>query len=374
MYNSLQVSCAHPSWVEIDAPQFKRNIDAIRKKIGSRLLCLPVKANAYGHGLLAVAKAAVDAGVDSLGVSCLQEGVALRLAGIFLPILVLGAIHEDQISDLIKGGFECSISSKFKADLVVRECARLKKKCRIHLEIDTGMHRTGVRPETAIRLLSELVKSEWLEIVGIYSHLATAEGPCHPFALQQIEVFRSLRDQIGPGKWVWHIANSGGVAYYPESYFDMVRPGLLSYGYFPGSSKEADLDVAPCFALRARVSYFKVVAAGQGISYGHLYRTEKQTRIVTVPVGYGDGYRLSLSNRAFVLIRGKRYRISGAICMDQFMVDVGDDEVFLGEEVTLIGKQGDEEIKLSEIAHLGNTIPYELLSVFNHRLPRVYTI
>ena len=370
---SLQPLCSHPSWVEIDLKQFKRNIRAIRRKIGARLFCLPVKANAYGHGLCEMGKAAAEAGVDYLGVSCLKEGAALRLAGISLPIFVFGAIHEEQINDLIELGLEFTVSSKFKAELAARECARLKKKCRIHLEVDTGMHRTGVRPETAFELFEWIRKEPFFDLAGIYSHLATADAAGDPFALKQIDSFRSLSEKIGRGSLLWHLANSGGVAFYPDSYFDMVRPGLLCYGYFPDGSVDPEGEIAPCFALKAKVSYFKVVAEGQGVSYGHLYRTERQTRIVTVPVGYGDGYRRSLSNRGFLLIRGRRYRISGAICMDQFMVDIGEGEVYVGDEATLIGKQGGEEILLSEVAKEAGTIPYELLCALNDRLPRIYT-
>lgn len=365
-------SCAHPAWVEIDLKQFRKNIEAIRKKIGERLFCLPVKANAYGHGLVEMSLAAQEAGVDYLGVSCLKEGAALRHQGISLPIFVFGAIHEDQISDLIELGLEFSLSSKFKAELAAKECARLKKKCRVHLEVETGMHRTGVRPETAVELFDWVSKSIWFEIVGIYSHLATSDQPNHPFVFEQIEKFCNLQKIIGKRKLYWHLANSGGVLYYPESRFDMVRPGLLSYGYFPDGGVDPEGQIAPCLSLRAKISYFKVVPEGAGISYGHLYRTARQARIVTVPVGYGDGYRRSLSNVGFVLIRGKKYRISGAICMDQFMVDVGDNEVFVGEVATLIGKDGNEEISLNGTAKVAGTISYELLCAMNTRLPRVY--
>lgn len=370
---SFHPVCTHPSWIEIDLTQFKKNIAAIKKRIGSRLFCLPVKANAYGHGLCEMAKAGQEAGVDYIGVSCLKEGAALRLAGLSLPIFVFGAIHEDQINDLIEWNLEFSLSSRYKAELVERECNHLKKKCRIHLEVDTGMRRTGVRPETAIELMTWLQKSKFFEIVGIYSHLAMGDIPHHPFNLKQIEEMKELALQIKEKNLIWHMANSGGVAFYPDSYFDMVRPGLMSYGYFPDGSSDPNQEIAPCLSLKAKVSYFKVVAENQGISYGHLYQTAKQTRIVTVPVGYGDGYRRSLSNRGQVLIRGKQYRISGAICMDQFMVDIGEEEVHVGDEVVLIGKQAKQEIQLEKLSEMVQTIPYELLCALNDRLPRFYT-
>lgn len=332
-------------------------------------MCLPIKANAYGHGLVGIAKAAAGEGVDCLGVSCLQEGVTLRRAGVSIPILVLGAIHEDQIDDLIHYELEFTISSKYKADLVAR---RLKGTCRVHLEVETGMQRTGVRCETALELIRYLKGLPGFEVVGVYSHLAHSDLPNDPITLRQIASFKQLLSHPDFRGIRAHLANSGGVAHYPEAYFDMVRPGLMAFGYLPPQAPSSLHGIAPCFSLKSKVSYFKVVGPGQGVSYGHTYVTRKQTRIVTVPIGYGDGYRRALSNRGSVLIRGKRYTISGAICMDQLMVDVGDDEVYVGDEVVLIGKQGQDEIKLTEVAQLCDTIPYEVLCLFNERIPRLY--
>lgn len=364
----------HPAWIEVDLKQFKKNIQLIRSHVGNRLFCLPVKANAYGHGLCAMGKAGEEAGVDYLGVSCLQEGVLLRQAGIQIPILVLGAIHEEQVPDLIAYDLEFTISSKYKAELVAQSCERLQKKCRVHLEVDTGMQRTGVRSTTALEVFRYLESAPYFDVVGIYSHLATADTYQDPIALQQTQAFLSLfRQEIfQKSSLIRHLANSGGVLYFPESHQDMVRPGILTYGYMPKQRPAALEGIAPCFSLKAKVSYFKVVSAGEGISYGHTYRTQKQTRIVTVPIGYGDGYRRSLSNRGSVLIRGRRYPIAGTICMDQFMVDIGDKEAYVGDEVVLIGKQGDAEISLQEVADLCDTIPYEILCLFNERIPRLY--
>lgn len=353
----------HPTWIEIDTAQFKKNIAAIRKQIGKSLFCLPVKANAYGHGLIGIGKLAARFGIDYLGVSCLQEGIRLRLAGVTIPILVFGAIHEDQVDDLIRYRLEFSISSKLKADVVAKKAHGT---CRVHLEVETGMQRTGVRTDTAISLLQHLKTLACFEVVGVYSHLATSTVPNDPFALKQIASFQELVRLPLFQNLTCHIANSGGVLHYPDSHLHMVRPGLMVYGY------SSQLEVAPCFTLKSKVSYFKVVGPGLGISYDHTYITQKQTRVVTIPIGYGDGYRRALSNRGSVLIRGRRFPIAGNICMDQLMVDVGDAEVFVGDEVVLIGKQGNEEIPLSEIADLCDTIPYEILCQFNERIPRIY--
>lgn len=364
----------HPSWIEIDLAQLRKNIAVIRGHIGPCLFCLPVKANAYGHGLCAIGLAAQEAKIDYLAVAHLQEGIQLRKAGVSLPILVLGAIHEDQIHDLIDHNLEFTISSKFKAELAAKKCKEKGRKCRVHLEVDTGMQRTGVRSETARILLPYLQSLDSLEVVGVYSHLATADKPEDPFAIEQIKMFRELVQEFKDTPLIQHLANSGGTAYYPQAHLDMVRPSLITFGYLPDFCPSSLQSIAPCFSLKAKVSYFKVVQKGKGISYGHSFVTERQTRIVTIPVGYGDGYRRSLSNRGSVLIRGKRFPICGTICMDQFMVDVGDEEVFVGDEVVLIGKQGNEEIPLKEVAKLCDSIPYEILCLFNERIPRIYLV
>lgn len=365
----------HPAWIEIDLAQFRKNIQIVKEWIAPALFCLPVKANAYGHGLCPIGKAAEEAGVDYLAVAHLQEAVRLRQADVRLPILVLGAIHEDQIGDLIHFDVEFSISSKYKADLVAQKCKELNRKCRVHLEVDTGMQRTGVRPATALTLFQHLKELACFDIVGIYSHLATADQPNNPFAIKQIDTFKKLLDDplFEGEQLIRHLANSGATAYFSKSHLDMVRASLIAFGYlaendFPQTMK----GIAPCFSLKAKVAYFKVVEKGEGISYGHSYTTTKRTRILTIPVGYGDGFRRSLSNRGSVLIRGRRFPIVGTICMDQFMVDVGDQEVYVGEEVVMIGKQEQEEISLMEVSRLCETIPYEILCLFNERIPRIY--
>lgn len=365
----------HPSWIEIDLSQFKKNIRILKHYLGKTKLCLPIKANAYGHGLCPIAKAAQEERVDYLAVAHLKEAIALRKEAISLPILVLGAIHEDQIADLLEWNVEISLSSKFKAELVAQKCREMGKKCRVHVEIDTGMQRTGVRPETAFSLLSYLKNIPHFEIAGIYSHLAKGEIPEDPTTLKQIETFRHLADSLmmQENSPLFHLANSQGVALFPSSYFNMVRPSLLTFGYLPSHTPQQLLSISPFFSLKSKISYFKVVEKGEGISYGHSYITSQRTRIVTIPIGYGDGYRRALSNKGSVLIRGKKFPIVGTICMDQLMVDIGNSEAYVGDEVVLIGKQDKEEISLTEIAKLCDTIPYEVLCFFNERIPRVYT-
>lgn len=358
----------HPNWIEIDLAQFRKNIAIVRRHIGDSLYCLPVKANAYGHGLIPMARAALLAGVDYLGVSCLQEGAELREAGIEIPILVMGAIHEDQVPDLLAFNLEFTISSLFKAQLVANHC--LVRKGRVHMEVDTGMQRTGVRAKTAVELFEYLKSAKCFELIGVYSHFATADHSNDPIAQRQMAIFEELLSHpVFQGlPLITHIANSSGTTHFQRAHRHMVRPALMSLGYPPGCLE----GIAPCFSLKSKVAFFKVVQAGEGISYGHTYKPQKQTRIVTVPIGYGDGYRRALSNKGSVLIRGKKYPIVGNICMDQFMVDIGDGEAYVGDEVVLIGRQGKEEISLQEIARLCDTIPYEILCGFNDRTKRDY--
>lgn len=364
----------HPAWIEIDLVQFKKNIQAIKAYIGEVKFCLPIKANAYGHGLLPIAHAAVAAGVDYLGVSCLQEGALLRQSGIRIPILVFGAIHQEQIPELIEYDLEFSIASCLKAKMVLEICEALKKNVKVHLEIDTGMQRTGVRIETAKDLLKFLASHSHFEVVGIYSHFANADIPDNPFTQRQIHQFKAFVEEFigSPQKKILcHLANSGGVVHFRDSYFDMVRPGLLAFGQYEPlfGSLQA---IRSCFQVKAKIAYFKVVPKGAGIGYGHRYITRDNTRIITIPLGYGDGLRRALSNKGAILLNGQRYPIVGSICMDQFMVNIGEHSGYVGDVVTIIGAQNSEAITVGEMASLCDTISYEILCGFNNRLPRLY--
>lgn len=366
----------HPAWIEIDTQQFRENIRLIRNYIGKTLYCLPVKANAYGHGLVPMAKIAEEEKVDYLAVAHLIEGIELRKAGITLPILVFGAIHEEQISDLIKFNLEFSISSPFKAKFTLEKARELNKIAKVHIEIETGMQRTGMRPKTALTLIQEIKNDTNISIIGVYSHLATSDVPNDVTAEHQYEIFKEFLlnlAMIYDKPLIRHIANSGGTLYYKHHSYDMVRPGILSFGYISNIRPKELEAIRPCFSLKARVAYLKLVDSDQGVSYGHTYHTKSSTRLATIPVGYGDGYRRSLSNRGFVLIQGCRFPIVGVICMDQFMVDIDDSNIHVGDEVVLIGHQGNEEISLEEVSQLLGSIPYETLCAFGNRLPRLYS-
>lgn len=367
----------HPAWVEIDITQFKQNLIAIKQHIGSHTkLCVPVKANAYGHGLVNIGHACAEVGADYLAVSCLQEGKVLRKANINIPILVLGAIHIDQISDFIHYDLEFTIASHYKARIVAETCKKLDKTVKVHLEIDTGMQRTGVRIETAPQVLNYMQEAGCFLVKGVYSHLATADEPKHIFSSVQTEKFLNFLQRynlINNLDVICHLANSAGVACLSDTHLDMVRPGLLAFGYYPRNDIPDNLrTIKPCFSIKAKVSYFKSVPAGSGVSYNHTYITSSPTNLLTIPIGYGDGLRRSLSNKGSILLNGKRYPIVGTVCMDQLMVDIGSDSGYVGEVVTIVGRDQEQEISIEEISKLCDTIPYEILCGFNDRLPRLY--
>lgn len=367
----------HPAWIEINIAQFKHNLAVLQQHIGPNTkLCIPVKANAYGHGLIEMAKAAVDANVDYLAVSCLQEGIILRQAGINIQILVLGAIHIEQIPELIQYDLEFTIASHYKARLVSDICKELQKTVKVHLEIDTGMQRTGVRVDTAPAVLDYMNKENCFIVRGVYSHLATSDVPEHPFSKLQIQEFTEFVKESGllnNPDVLCHLASSAGMACHPETHFDMVRPGLIAFGYFPRPDIPNNLrSIKPCFSIKAKIAYFKSVPAGFGISYSHTYITAKPTHILTIPIGYGDGLRRSLSNKGMILLNGKRYPMVGTICMDQVMVDIGSDSGYVGDIVTIVGHDNGQQISIEDLSQSCDTIPYEILCGFNDRLPRLY--
>lgn len=367
----------HPTQILINSQQLVSNLNSIRQHVGDGIkLCLPVKANAYGHGLAGVSKLA-EPHVDYLAVSCLDEGRLLRDIGIKKPILVFGAFDEEQIAGLINHDLEVTISSQYKAQLLIKFCEMYRVTCKVHIKIDSGMNRVGVRSSSAPALIDYVLAHPCLDLCGVYSHLAASDEIDKQLTHIQIEQFGHVAQYVRSRKpdVICHLANSGGVAYFAESYFDMVRPGLLSYGYFPAHPINTSplQAVKPCFSLITRVSYFKVVYANSGISYNHRYKTMYDTRVVTLPIGYGDGYRRGLSNLGEVIIRGQKYTISGTICMDMLMVDIGSNgEAYVGDKVVLIGCSGELEITIASIAAKLNTIIYEVLVGFNERIPRVY--
>jgi alanine racemase len=363
-----------PTRIVVDLGALAHNLRNIRAHTGVPVMGI-VKANAYGHGLVPVALHLQAQGIEQLGVAFLEEGVALRQAGITIPILVLGGIFGPQVAQFITHGLEITVSSLDKLRQVEAAAQALGRKAVIHLKIDTGMERIGVHSYSAAPFIEAAVASRWCVLKGIYSHLACADDPRSPMSALQLERFLEACahiTRIGAPMPLRHLANSGGVLHFPDTHLDMVRPGILLYGVLPDPASQRVVDIQPVLSLVSQVVYFKVVKAGNPVSYGATWAPATDTRVVTIPIGYGDGYPRALSSRGEVLIRGRRYPIVGRICMDQFMVDIDHDSAWNEDEVVLVGRQDEAMITVESVAQVAGTIPYEILTGLNQRIPRVY--
>ena len=364
-----------PTHIEVDSGALRSNFRAIRARVAPAKVMASVKANGYGHGLVTVSKILEEEGIDGLGVAYIEEALELRKAGIKTPILVFGGLMKEQLGLYIANDVDVTAPSVGKLEQIDAAAAALGKRARVHLKIDTGLERLGVHHYSSQSLFDAALATRWCDIVGVFSHFAEVDRNDLSLARLQLERFNeALRyfEARAQAPFIRHIANSGGVLCFPESYLDMVRPGLCLYGVLPNKSMVGLLELQPTLSLKSQVVYFKVVRKGAGVSYGHSWTAPHDTRVVTVPIGYGDGYLRSLSNRAQVLIGDKRRPIVGRVCMDQLMVDISPTgEAYNGDEVILIGKQGDERVTVEELAELIDTTPHELLVLLNQRVPRV---
>ncbi len=363
-----------PTRIVVDLDRIAGNLDRIRTHTGTPAMAI-VKANAYGHGLVPVARRLQQAGVDQLGVAFLEEGVALRRAGITVPILVLGGIFGPQVGQFLAHDLEVTVSSLDKLRQVEAAAEAMGTRAVVHLKVDTGMERIGVHHYSAAAFVEAAVASRWCEIKGIYSHLACADDPTSAMTALQLERFLEACahfDRIGARMPLRHLANSGGILHAPATHLDLVRPGIMLYGVLPDPAARATVEVAPALSLVSRVVYFKVVRAGRTVSYGATWAPTDDTRVVTVPIGYGDGYPRALSGRGQVLIHGHLYPVVGRVCMDQFMVDIGHDSAFNEDEVILVGEQGGAMLRVEALAEAAGIIPYEFLVGLNDRIPREY--
>ena len=370
-----EIASQRPSRIVVDLDAIGHNLHAIRARVGVPVMGI-VKANGYGHGLVQVARYLQAQGVEQLGVAFVEEGIALRRAGITAPILVLGGIFGPQVAQFIRHDLEITVSSLDKLRQVEATARAMEREAIIHLKIDTGMERIGVHSYSAGPFIEAAVASPWCLIKGIYSHLACSDDPTSPMTALQLERFQDACahfERIGAPMPLRHLANSGGVLHFPQTWLDIVRPGIVLYGVLPDPASQRTIPVRPALSLVSRVVFFKVVKAGNPVSYGATWQPSVDTRIVTVPVGYGDGYPRALSSRGQVLLHGQRHPLVGRVCMDQFMVDLGPDGAAHNEdEVVLIGDQGDVDITTEALAQLAGTIPYEILTGLNERIPREY--
>jgi len=363
-----------PTWAEVNLDNLEHNFNQIKKLLARQTkIMVCVKADAYGHGLIPVAKKLKhNCGADYLGVASIDEGIKLRQAKLNLPILILGSILKKDIGPLFRYNLTPTVCT-LELALALNNMAKAKSKAiKIHIKVDTGMGRLGVLYKDAPKFINKVSKLKFINIEGVFTHFPCADTN-RDFTLRQIKSFQHLISELKKENInipLVHAANSMGIIGYRKSHFNMVRPGLAIYGLYP--KEGLDIKLKPVLTLKTKVIYSKRVPAGYGISYGHTYFTKKDTTIVTLPIGYGDGYPRNLSNRAPVLIRGERFKISGRVCMDQIMVDVGNTGVKLGDEAVLIGSQGENKITAEELATLSETIPYEIVCGLGNRIPRIY--
>jgi alanine racemase len=340
-----------------------------------------VKADAYGHGAVPVATTALTSGATWLGVALVEEGVVLRKSGIIAPILVFGQLFPNQARRALHYSLSCTVSTYEFAEALSVAATQEGKKGKCHVKVDTGMGRVGVPARQAAGFVRRVAMLPNIEVEGIYTHFACADAEDKTFAHEQLSRFMDVIEALhsaGVQIQFRHAANSAACVDIPEAWLDMVRPGILMYGLSPFSTErfqkvKRDLDIRPALCLKTRVSFLKRVSAGTPVSYGSTYVTKKDTVIATLPVGYADGYARGLSNRGEVLIRGRRLPVVGRVCMDQCMVDVGSLEVEVGDEVVLIGRQGDQEISVEEVADKLGTISYEVVCGIGKRVPRIYS-
>jgi alanine racemase len=365
----------HPVWAEIDLHALRHNIGVLRDVAGDAQVMGVVKGYAYGHGNPACARAMIEGGATRLGVARVAEALHLRDRGIEAPLQVFTEPPPEAARMMIERGLTPTVYTEEFAQALSDAASAAGAVVPVHVKLDTGMHRVGLRVDDVPAVVTRWASHDGIEIEGAWSHLAVADVPDHPFTRKQLDLFGDLIGRIeraGIELRFRHVANSAATLSLPEARYDLVRCGIASYGLWPGPALAGTADLRPVLALKARINLVKTVAAGEALSYGLDYEMPRRARVATVPAGYADGYDRRLSGRADVLIRGARYRVSGTVCMDQFMVDLGESDAEAGDLVTLIGRDGDEEVTAEELAAHVGTINYEITTRIPSRVPRVY--
>ena len=364
-----------PTLVEVNLARLRKNYQTIKDYVAPAKMMPILKANAYGHGLVRVAQFMQELGADVIGVAVLEEGLLLRESGITIPILVLGGVLGNQIPHFLNHSLTITASSISKLQNIENAAKELGITAKVHLKIDTGMERIGVHYYNAENFLRESLRCKHVDVEGIFTHFANADTADLSHARLQLARFQdvlSFYEKNGVPRPLVHAANSGAILQLPEAKFDMVRPGILLYGVYPSEEAQKTIVVEPALAWKSRVVYFKVITPGHPVGYGSRWQTRHNTRAVTIPVGYGDGYFRSMSGRASVIIRGKRYPVVGTISMDQIVANIGDDSAYNDDEVLLIGEAKKTHISVEDMAVWAGTIPYEILTNINTRVPRLY--
>ena len=370
-----QQGVLRPTHVEVYLSQIIANYQTIQAHVENRKVMAILKANAYGHGLIPVAKTMQQIGCPYIGLAYLEEGIELRRAGIDIPILVMGGIIGSQIPLFIEYDLTITASSVDKLRAIDQCAKQMKKQAKVHLKIDTGMERIGIHYYSAEKLLSYSVQCKNVLVEGIFSHFANADDSDLSRTQLQLERFQKVLEfypKNGLPFPLRHIANSGAILQLPTSWLDMVRPGILLYGVYPSLELPRVVPVKMAMKWVSRVVYFKVVKPDHPVSYGSTWKTDHLVRVVTIPVGYGDGYHRRMSGQAKLLINGNKYPVIGRICMDQIMVNIEWEEAYNGDEVVLLGQQQQQTITVGDLAQWADTIPYEILTSINTRVPRIY--
>jgi alanine racemase len=364
------------TYAEINLSDVGHNLGEIKRLVSSRVKILGVvKANAYGHGDVAVARYLESKGVDMLGVALISEAIKLRENGITAPILVFYGGDPQDAHQYVSYNLQLTINSLSQAEHF-HDALQGDEKLTCQLKVDTGMGRVGVPFEDAASVAQRILRLGCFELTGIYTHLATSEGSDDEYLDVQIDRFLQVIQKLrnaGIELQEAHCANSGAIIRRPDAYFTMVRPGIILYGSTPSKYLEGIIPLREPLTWKSVVTFCKDVPAGTGISYGRKYITQKPSRIATIPVGYADGYLRSNTGKSNVLINGRRYPVVGTVCMDQIMVDTGDDRIVsVGDEVTLLGRSGNDAISSWELASCAETIPYEVFCAISARVPRIY--
>ena len=366
------------AWAEIDLAAIAHNVTALREHVAPARLGAVVKADGYGHGAVEVSRAALAAGADGLGVALVEEGAQLRAAGIDAPVLLLSQPPLDEMRDVVELALRPTLYTAAGIDAAADAVAAAgpdTAPLAVHLKVDTGMHRVGADPADAVALATRVASRPELCLEGLLTHCAVADEPDNPFTDEQLARFAEVRRALaaaGLEPAVVHAANSAAALLRPDARFDLVRCGIAIYGIEPAPGLDGGVDLRPAMSLKARVSHVKTVDAGEAVSYGLRHRFTRDTVVATVPIGYADGVRRSLgADGGEVLIGGRRRPIAGTVTMDQITVDCGTDaSVTVGDEVVLIGSQGDHRITATEWAQLTGTIAYEIVCGIGPRVPR----
>ncbi len=368
---------------EIDLHALEKNLRQVEARIGTRKIIPVVKANAYGHGAVAISKHLIQISkqVAMLGVASLDEGISLRNAGIKIPILLMTGCPPDGIPDLIHHNLTPALFDSQTLALLSRQAHKAGRKIGVHIKIDTGMGRLGLpvsSPHDVLDFIRKTVDCKGIRIEGVFSHFAEADLADLSFAREQLVKFKQISTRLAreTGSYC-HLANSAAIIHFAAAHLDRVRPGLMLYGYSPLQKKAGrtgkDLSLCPVMTLKSRVISLKIVPAGTSVSYGRTFITQRKTRLAVIAIGYADGYPRRLSNCGEMIANGKRVPVVGRVCMDMTMLDVtAVPELSMGDWVTVIGKEGTQAVWADTLAQKADTIPYELLCGIREHIPRIY--